>query len=1151
MLNQKTLPCGSVHFTSLNAGIKNTLTSCLLAALLMLGSTCQADSYYSAIETLSVEDGLPDSTVYSIAKDETGFLWFGSPTALARYDGYQFRSFSHDDDSDQSLVVDRASNIFIDSKQRLWVGTWGEGLALYDRDMQLIAHFTHEKTDPWSIGSNMVQAIFEDREGDIWIGTNGGGLALYQPQKQSFVSYRFDASDRNSLSHNRIWSITETNKGIIWIGTSDGLNQMDKKSPGKFTRFKHDPNVSTSVDHVLVRALLAGSGGELWVGTEKGFGLFNTKSLTFTPIQLVQSGVSAPITRMIEDNDGGIWIATKSGIFRYNTNLHELTPLVNENSYQLFRHNDIRDILFDDSGVLWVATRYAGLIKANSSSNLLSYYSTYSRPERHKNPINKVYALHSDKKDSLWMGIDEGLLHMNMQTKEISRLNALDNFPSMRINAIAPEQPDKLWIGGSFGLLSVDITTRIFNDESAILAGIGIKIVQSLLRDRRGNLWIGTAHKGLLKLDHKGDVTRYQHDSDNPNSLSNDAIQTLFEDIQGRIWVGTQGGGVNRFDASDSTFVKYLADPRQSGNLSDNVVNVIYQTNDRQMWFGTAKSLDRLDEKLGQFRHYGMEDGLANSNIKGIIEDDFGDMWISTNKGLSQFKPLQKHFSNFSEQDSLQSGQFLAGSVARGNDGVLYFGGNAGIHEVVPSQVKINEHIPAVVITDVWIDDRPADKLNFNSAVPLVIGHEVNSLRFRFAALDFQAPDKNRYSYKLQGLDEHWHEPSEDRTVTYTNLKPGKYTFAVTGSNNSNQWNAVSGNLEVIITPPWWTLWWIKALAVFGVLMLIFSWNRYRLLTIAGQTKLLEVEVSVRTAELNLQKEELIEAHQLLNERTEALENTNEELSLTLKKTAEYQEQLMEEQKMATLGSMAAGISHEINTPIGLGITATTLMQDRLMELKLSFSEEKLSAKQLSAYLREGEESLEIIFRNLEKAAKMIRSFKQVSVDQSREESRNFEILQLINEVLFSLQPDLKKVRHQVEVICDKGIRIKSKSGPIGQILINLINNSLTHAFDGIDKGRMTIKVDITGNHCQLTYRDDGNGVAENIQDHIFEPFVSSKIGSGGTGLGMHLVYNLATQGLGGSISLNKSAEQGIELVMVFPVSIEQEATRNTEPLLN
>jgi len=273
-----------------------------------------------------------------------------------------------------------------------------------------------------------------------------------------------------------------------------------------------------------------------------------------------------------------------------------------------------------------------------------------------------------------------------------------------------------------------------------------------------------------------------------------------------------------------------------------------------------------------------------------------------------------------------------------------------------------------------------------------------------------------------------------------------------------------------------------------------------------------------------------------ISERTLALKSSNQDLLNTLSTLHQYQNQIVETEKMASLGQMVAGVAHEVNTPIGLGVTASTLMQDKLLEIQRAFDDKKLTSNQLAKFLTDSHENLGIIYRNLERAANLIRSFKQVAVDQSNDNRRMFNMSQLLNEVLLSLRPNLKKTQHQVVLACDELLEFESKPGPISQILINLIMNSLIHAFEQIEQGTISISVTLSDSRCYLHYKDNGCGVPEHIKKRIFDPFVTTKRGEGGSGLGMHLVYNLVTQALNGKIQLESTLGQGIDIHIDFPV---------------
>ena len=275
-----------------------------------------------------------------------------------------------------------------------------------------------------------------------------------------------------------------------------------------------------------------------------------------------------------------------------------------------------------------------------------------------------------------------------------------------------------------------------------------------------------------------------------------------------------------------------------------------------------------------------------------------------------------------------------------------------------------------------------------------------------------------------------------------------------------------------------------------------------------------------------------------LSARTDALKESNQELLSTLEKLHEFQGQLVETEKMASLGDMVAGIAHEVNTPIGLGVTASSLLADKLDEIKIAFEDKTLKSSQLKKFLTDGVENVSIIFRNLERAAKLITSFKKVAVDQSSAESCTFNVRGLLDEILLTLSAKLVSTNVTVSLICPDDLNIKSKPGPINQILINLILNSIYHAFEGAEHGTITINVMNLSDQLHINYSDDGQGIDNSVKSKIFAPFTTTKRGSGGSGLGMHLVYNLVTQALDGHIALDNELEQGVSFDITFPVEL-------------
>jgi len=288
------------------------------------------------------------------------------------------------------------------------------------------------------------------------------------------------------------------------------------------------------------------------------------------------------------------------------------------------------------------------------------------------------------------------------------------------------------------------------------------------------------------------------------------------------------------------------------------------------------------------------------------------------------------------------------------------------------------------------------------------------------------------------------------------------------------------------------------------------------------------VERKIR--ELNESLEIKVEA------RTKQLEQTNKGLRNALEDLQNAQSQLVQSEKMASLGGLVAGVAHEINTPIGIGVTASSHLQQKLEELKKQYIDGQMTRPDLENYLSTAQESGQIIFANLNRAAELIQGFKQVAVDQSSEIKRRFNLSEYIDEILISLRPKLKKTKHEVRVTCPEDLVIDSFPGAFSQIVTNFVVNSLIHGFDGIENGHINIDVRVQGSRILFVYQDDGVGVTEDVRDKIFEPFFTTKRGLGGSGLGTHVVYNLITQVLSGSIECNSAVGGGIRFDIDLPL---------------
>ena len=272
-----------------------------------------------------------------------------------------------------------------------------------------------------------------------------------------------------------------------------------------------------------------------------------------------------------------------------------------------------------------------------------------------------------------------------------------------------------------------------------------------------------------------------------------------------------------------------------------------------------------------------------------------------------------------------------------------------------------------------------------------------------------------------------------------------------------------------------------------------------------------------------------------VNQRTKELREKNEELRRTLKELRQTQKQLVESEKMAALGGLVAGVAHEINTPLGIGITAASHIKELSQQLLELYRKGELTRSEFERKLSSLIQSSQIVLSNLNRAAELVKSFKQVAVDQSTGELRRINLKKYLEELLVSLRPKWKKTGHRVELECPAGLEITTYPGALAQVITNLIVNSLIHGFEGIKNGVIRLKFYRRGNRVVFEYSDNGRGVPPELLGKIFEPFFTTKRGKGGTGLGLHLVYNLITQKLKGKISCWSEPGKGIKFTIELP----------------
>jgi diguanylate cyclase (GGDEF)-like protein len=818
-----------------------------------------------------------------MVQDHNGFLWLGTQDGLNRYDGDGFTTFKHDDEIPESLANNFVWALHVDRNGTLWIGTEGGGLDRWNPADDSFTHYRHVPSDGSSLVDDEIRALDEDQDGAIWIGT-GGGLSRFSPESGLFKHFIHDENDSNSISENRIRAVLADRVGRIWIGTFEGgLNRKDPASD-IFTRYNHNPEDENSLSSDKIKTIREDAHGNIWIGTyDGGLNRLEPKSGRVTRFRADPNHRNTighdRVRALFTDSTGTLWVGTDDGLSRL---------LDGANRFETYRHDPadpnslssdrILSIYQDRAGLLWVATQ-AGLTHRNTAMETFSHGKQDPDAESTLSS-NIITGFSEGKHNTVWVGTyGGGLSGLNLETGDYTHLKHDDkdggSLGDDRVMSLYNDSRGNLWVGTMASGLSIRyagsknfIHLRHNPEDPASLSADG---VTAITEDGDGTIWIGTYRGGLNRLLEDGrSFSHYRHDESSPTSLSSDQVMSLHADPEGTIWVGTKDGGLNRLDPKTGLFSHYTNDPEDPSSLGSDTVWTIYEDSERTLWLGTqGGGLNRwsfADRSAGNetFYRYTVENGLADDLIYGVLEDRSGNLWLSSNQGLSRFNIKTEVISNFDTTHGLQSPEFNFGAYFQNEAGVMFFGGNNGFNYFHPDDVRKNDHVPPVVLTGILkmnekvILEQPTWDLD-----ELVVDYWDHMVSFDFAALDFSAPEKNRYAYRLEGFDADWIDLGTLRRATYTNLDPGEYTLHVRASNNDGLWNEAGITLPIRVLPPPWKTWWAYSLYATALLLLLIGFVRIQARKLRREeenSRQLELSVRERTEELAIKNIELEEA---------------------------------------------------------------------------------------------------------------------------------------------------------------------------------------------------------------------------------------------------------------------------------------------------
>jgi ligand-binding sensor domain-containing protein len=837
----------------------------IFAFLLTIPAELTAQISDVTFQQIFLQHGLSQSIVKCILQDRKGFMYFGTEDGLNRYDGYKFLVYRYDPEDTNSISYNDINCLYEDNNRIIWIGTFNAGLNRFDQSKKNINRFQHDGNNPNSLSHNNIICICEDKSGNLWIGTDNGlnRLNLNNTGNKSFEfkKYFYEPENSKSINSNSINSLFTDRDGNLWIGTSNGVckltrNNIDKKK-FEFERILFEEhNIANSI---TVRAFCQDKDGNFWIGSDHGLYKLtgkNNNSPLISYFPLVNDRRISPrnndIYALCFDNSGYLWIGTNGGgIILYDIARNKFTVYTNDpQDSRSLSYNEIRAIYKDRSGIMWVGTYGAGINKVTRGAREFFHY-THIPNETNSLSHPIIWSIYEDSDSVLWIGTHGGGLDRfdrksSTYSHFVSNRNNPASISSNIVRVVIQDKEGYLWLGTNGGGINrFNKNTgqcEIYENNPRDKNSLASNNIRCIYEDKLGDIWVGTYGNGMDKFNKsEKNFIHYVNNPDDSHSLSNNFVRTIYEDKQGSFWIGTEGGGLNKFDRKNNIFKYYRHNPNNSNSINNDYVFSILEDKDRIFWIGTyGGGLVRFDPLAEKFTSFTTKDGLIGDAIYGVLQDKNGNLWISSSKGLSKFNPLDKKVTNYTVSDGLQSNEFNGGSYFKSKSGEMFFGGINGFNAFYPEKISGNNYIPSIAITSFQKFNqevstaRPISELN-----EIKLSYEDYFFSFEFSSLDFSAPEKNKYAYKMEGLDDNWiFTTSDKRYASYTTLPPGNYVFRVIGSNSDGIWNNTGTSINLIITPPFWNTWWFMALSFITFLAIGFITYKSRLKNIRIKAEL-------------------------------------------------------------------------------------------------------------------------------------------------------------------------------------------------------------------------------------------------------------------------------------------------------------------------
>ncbi|MEL6837019.1 MAG: two-component regulator propeller domain-containing protein [Bacteroidota bacterium] len=768
--------------------------------------------------------------INDLLKTSDGFLWIATQEGLFRYDGYQLLAHRPNPRDSTSIPNAFVWTLFEDQQQQLWVGTFGSGLARYDRKT---GHFTGYRLPTEVPESQSIHAIAQGPDNQLWLGT-----------KQGIWRYDSEANSFSSIPQPTEITLTIINE----IHFLDDEHMLVAAQEGAFI-FQTSEEEWQAVINDRGVAAIDTLAGQTWLGSYNGLlvGKYNKDLERIEDIEEIPIDIRAEaetlnkaVSSLLIDKAGMMWIGTLNGLYVYDW-MEDLTPRRVETApdYELTDYQ-INTLLQIEPGLVGVGTRQ-GLHSLSNQPPVFHHLSTAGFEGALCSDI--VLGCTEDEAGNWWLGTQEGLLKLSFHSKNDTILP----YPYLRGECISPttqfDMPEAyvintrsfgdehwvtFWRGGLRKLQSTGYGQWQFDSIPGLAALTQNAGIHDIIKDQAGSYWIATPNRGVIQWLPALDSLRV-YEPKNGSGLLSPYIFYLLEDRQGRLWAGTANGGLCYREPGQDTFQCFTQVEGDIQSLSNNLVLSIYEDEAGTIWACTAGGLNRwLGD--GTFEQITTADGLPSDIVYGMLEaPNSNDYWLSTNNGLVCIKPSDDKWDMqvFQAADGLQANEFNQYAFFRTQQGILCFGGPEGLTYFDPQKVGVYAHTAPVVLTDFQLFNQSQDQGKVLESLigetnELRLKYDQNFLAFEFAALGYTQSTANTYAYQMVGVDEDWVYAGTRRYASYPQMQPGEYTFRVKAANHDGIWGEDIRELQIIISPPWWQRWWAFAIYFLALTALIF-----------------------------------------------------------------------------------------------------------------------------------------------------------------------------------------------------------------------------------------------------------------------------------------------------------------------------------------